>query len=191
MWGELLTDSILRPRAAARRVLDAPVPPGVVVEAAVAVACLGVVLAWTAMRLAGGAVDPLTAAVLSRPLLGAAAQIAMMAGIAFLTWWLGGRFGGRGDALGAAKLVVWLNCVTLAIQAAQLVTLVFAPPLAGFIAVATLFWLFWAYANFTAELHDFTSPFIVLGVTVLTALGLVFGFALIAALLGVTPQGAQ
>lgn len=190
MWGEILTDSILRPRLAAKRVLALPLSPQAVVEAAVAVSCLGVVLGYAAVRLAGGAVDPLSAAVLSRPLLGAATQIAVMAAVAFLAWGIGARLGGRGDALGAAKVVVWLNAVTLVIQAFQLVALVFAPPLASFMAIATLLWLFWAFANFTAELHDFASPFIVLGVTVLTAVGLVLGLALIATLLGVSPEGA-
>jgi hypothetical protein len=182
MWGEILTDSILRPRLAAKRVLALPLPPRAVVEAAVAVASLGVVLGFAAVRLAGGGIDPLSAAMLSRPLLGAAVQIAVMAGIAFLAWGIGARLGGRGDALGAAKVVVWLNAVTLVIQAFQLV--------ARFMALATLLWLFWAFANFTAELHDFTSPFIVLGVTVLTAVGLVLGLALVATLLGVSPEGA-
>ena len=190
MWGELLTDSILRPRLAARRLLALPLAPRVVVEAAVAVACLGVVLGYAAVRLAGGAVDPLSAAMLSRPLAGACAQIVVMAGIAFLAWGVGARLGGRGDALGAVRIVVWLNVVTLVIQAFQLVAIVFAPPLASFMAIATLLWLFWAFANFTAELHDFASPFIVLGVTVLTAVGLVLGLALIATLLGVSPEGA-
>lgn len=86
MWGEILTDSILRPRLAAKRVLALPLSPQAVVEAAVAVSCLGVVLGYAAVRLAGGAVDPLSAAVLSRPLLGAATQIAVMAAVAFFAW---------------------------------------------------------------------------------------------------------
>lgn len=190
MWGEILTDSILRPRRAARRLLALPVTPRVVAEGAVAVACLGVVLGYAAVRLAGGGVDPISAAMLSRPLVGAAAQIALMAGIAFLAWGIGARFGGRGGALGAATIVVWLNAVSLVIQAFQLVAIVLAPPLASFMVIATLLWLFWAFANFTAELHDFASPFIVLGVAVLTAVGVVLGLALVAALLGVSPEGA-
>lgn len=190
MWGEILTDSILRPRRAARRLLAVPVTPRVVAEGAVAVACLGVVLGYAALRLAGGGVDPISAAMLSRPLVGAAVQIAAMAGVAFLAWGIGARFGGRGDALGAAKIVVWLNAVSLVIQAFQLVAIVLAPPLASFMAIATLLWLFWAFANFTAELHDFASPVIVLGVAVLTAVGVVLGLALVATLIGVSPEGA-
>lgn len=190
MWGEILIDSILRPRLAARRLYALPVPPGTVVEAAGAVACLGILLGYAALVMTGGGVDPVSAAALAVPLVGAAVQIAVMAGIAFLTWWLGARFGGRGDALGAAKAVVWLNVVMLAFQAAQLILLPIVPPLAAFIAVATLFWLFWAYANFTAELHGFASPFMVLGVAVLTAVGLALAFAAIASQLGFTPGGA-
>ena len=190
MWGELLIESLLRPRLAARRLYALPIAPGTVVEVAAVVACLGILLGYAALVMTGGGIDPVSAAALAVPLLGAAIQLAVMAGIAFLTWWLGARFGGRGDALGAAKAVVWLNVVMLAFQAAQLVILPIAPPVAAFIAVATLFWLFWAYANFTAELHDFASPFMVLGVAVLTAVGLALALAAIASELGFTPGGA-
>ena len=190
MWGDLLLDSLLRPRLAARRLYALPIGPGTVAEVAAVVACLGILLGYAALMMTGGGVDPVSAAALAVPLLGAAIQLAVMAGIAFLTWWLGARFGGRGDPLGAAKAVVWLNVVMLAFQAAQLVLLPIVPPAAAFIAVATLFWLFWAYANFTAELHDFASPFMVLGVAVLTAVGLALGLAAIASELGFTPGGA-
>lgn len=190
MWGDLVIESLLSPRRAARRLLDLPIPAAAVAEAAAAIACLGVVLGYAALRLAGGQVDPVTSAALRTPLLGAAVQLGAMAGIAFLTWWLGARFGGKGDALGAAKAVVWLNAVTLCIQAVQLAALVLSPPLASAIALAALLWLFWAFANFTAELHDFASPFVVLGVAVLTAVGLAIGFMALASLTGFTPEGA-
>ena len=51
MWGELLIDSLKRPRAAARRVLDAGIPTPQLVEAAVLVAVVGVVLGYLALRL--------------------------------------------------------------------------------------------------------------------------------------------
>ena len=86
-------------------------------------------------------------------------------------------------------LVVWLNAMTLLIQIVQLVLLLVAPPLAGFLAIATLFWLMWAYANFVTELHGFASPVMVLGVTVLSVVVLMLGLTLIAAILGFSPSG--
>lgn len=190
MWGDLLIESLASPRAAARRLLALPLPPAAVAGAGVAVVCLGVVLGYAALSLAGNRIDPITRAALAAPLAGALVQLAVLAGIVWLTWWLGARFGGRGDLLGAAKTVVWLNVVTLAAQAVQLAALALSPPLAQAIALASLLWLFWAFANFTAELHDFTSPFIVLGVAVLTAVGLAIGFMSLASLLGFTFEGA-
>lgn len=187
MLPQLVIDSLIRPRQAARRLLALDLPPDLVAPAAVAATCAGVVLAYGAMLLSGGAVDPVSAAILRSPMVGAALQLAMMLVFAFLTFRVGRLFGGRGDFWGSARVIVWLNVVTVAIQALQLVALALAPPLAGFIAVATLFWLLWAYANFVAELHGFQQPFVVLGVVVLLVIGLVFGLTMLAAILGIAP----
>lgn len=190
MWRELAIETLVRPRAAARRVLALDLPAAALVQAAAAVACIGLVLGFAALRLGGGEADALSEAVLSSPFIGALAQFGMMALIAMLTYRIGRLFGGRGDFWGAVTAVVWLSAVTLGIQVAQLVALALVPPLAGLIAIATLLWLLWAFANFVAELHGFESPLVVVGVVVLTTVVLVFGLTLVAAVLGVTPQGA-
>ena len=77
------------------------------------------------------------------------------------------------------------------IQVVQLVALALVPPLAAVVAIATMIWVFWAYANFVAELHGFGNAFIVLGAVVLTAIVLFFGMAMLFAILGITPQGAS
>ncbi len=187
MLGELLIESLIRPRAAARRLFALEIPAEAVAPAAAAAACAGVVLAYAAMVLSGGAVDPVSEWVLRAPILGAAMQLGMMLLFALLTWRVGRLFGGTGGFWDAARLVVWLNVVTLAIQAAQLAALALIPPLAGLIALATLFWLLWAFASFVAELHGFEQPFMVLGVVLLLVVGAVFGLTMIAAILGITP----
>ncbi len=75
------------------------------------------------------------------------------------------------------------------VQAAQLVALAVVPPLATVLAIATILWALWAFANFVAELHGFQNPFIVLAVVILTAIVVFFGIAMIFAILGITPQG--
>ena len=62
------------------------------------------------------------------------------------------------------------------------------PPVATILAIATIVWALWAFANFVAELHGFQNPFIVLGAVILTAIVLFFGTAMIFAILGITPQ---
>jgi hypothetical protein len=189
MWGELLIDSLKRPRAAARRVLDVGIPTPQLVEAAVLVAVVGVVLGYLALLMSPEAVDVVSAAVIHNPLLGAAAQLAVMAVAVFLTVRIGRLFGGKGTTAGALALVVWLNAVMVLIQAAQLVALAVLPPLATVLAIATILWALWAFANFIAELHGFQNPFIVLAVVVLTAIVVFFATAMFFAILGITPQG--
>jgi hypothetical protein len=190
MWGALVIDSLKRPRLAARRILDAGVPDGTVLEAAVLVTCAGMVLGYLALQLTAEATDVVSAAVLRNPLLGAAAQLAAMAVIVFLTVRIGRLFGGRGELWGAAALVVWLNAMLVLIQAGQLVALALVPPLAALLAVAAMVWALWAYANFIAELHGFQNPVIVLGAVVLTGIMLFFGTAMLLAILGFTPREA-
>jgi hypothetical protein len=189
MWGQLVIDSLVRPRTAAQRVLAFEIGWSPLAQIAVAIACIGMVLGYAAMAFSGGPVDPMSAAVLSRPLIGAATQLGVMALIVALTVRIGRAFGGVGGPWGATMLVVWLNAMTLLVQVVQLVLLVLAPPLAGILAIAMLVWLLWAYSNFAAELHGFASPVMVLGVSVLSLVALVLGLTLLAAILGLSPTG--
>jgi hypothetical protein len=190
MWGELVIDSLIRPRAAARRVLALGVPLAELLQAAVLVTCAGMVLGYLALRASPGAIDAISAAVLASPLVGAAVQLGVLALIVVLTTRIGRLFGGGGDLLGALALIVWLNVMMLLIQVVQLVTLVVVPPLASVLAVITLVWLVWAFANFVTELHGFQNPLLVLGGTVLTMIVLFFTVAMLLAMLGLTPQEA-
>jgi hypothetical protein len=191
MWRELLIDSLIRPRAAARRLLAEQIPAPVVLQAAVLVAAAGVVLGYFALLLSPDAIDVVSAAVIGNPLLGALAQLGVMGVVAVLTVRIGRLFGGTGGIEGALTLVVWLNTVMVLIQAAQIVALALVPPVAALLAVLTVFWAVWAYANFIAELHGFQNPFIVLGAVVLTAIVLFFFTAMLLAMLGITPQGVS
>jgi Yip1 domain len=190
MWGQLVIDSLRRPRLAARQILAVGLADGTVVEAAVLVTCVGIVLGYLALLLTPGGVDMVSAAVLANPLLGAGVQLAAMAVVVFLTVRIGRLFGGRGELWGAAALVVWLNAMLVLIQAGQLVALALVPPLAALVAIAAMVWALWAYANFIAELHGFQNPVIVLGAVVLTGIMLFFGTAMLLAILGFTPREA-
>jgi hypothetical protein len=188
MWGQLVIDSLARPRTAARQVLGLGLSEGPLLQAAVLVTCVGMLLGGLAVRLSPGAVDPVSAAVIRNPLIGAAAQLAIMAVIVVLTVRIGRLFGGQGGVWEALALVVWLDVVMVLIQGVQLVLLLLVPPLAAILAVATLFWAVWAYANFVAELHGFRNPVVVLGAVVVTAIVLFFSTAMLLEILGLTPQ---
>jgi len=191
MLGQLIVDSVMQPRKAARIVLGYAIDLGPLLQAALAITCLGMVLGFVAVAVGGGPADPVSAALIASPLAGAGVQFAVMLALAVLTFRIGRLFGGTGDFPGALTIMVWLNTVMLAIQVVQIVAMVVLPPLASIVALLAIFWLLWAFANFTAELHGFGSPFIVLGVSILSVIVLVFGLTMLAAILGITPQGVR
>ncbi len=190
MLRQLILDTLLRPRAAAREILKIGFAPENLVQAAVAVTSLGMVLAFTAARMTPGGVDPVTTAILQAPLLGAAMQLGVMGLIVVATALIGRQFGGTGDISGALALIVWLNLVLLAIQLVQIAALLVMPPLATLLGFATLFWLLWAFACFVTELHGFSNPLKVLVGVIACMIVLFFGLTLALAFLGFGPQGA-
>ncbi len=189
-WRDLVVDSVVRPRQAARGVMGLGVPQNVVLTAAIAVTCAGLVLTWAMVLVGPGVVDGVTAAIFGNPILSAAAEFVGMLLVAFVTARVGRALGGTGTFQEALTLIVWLNAVMLLVQFAQLVLMVVAPPIAGMIGLATLLWALWVFANFVAELHGFRNPLMVLGGVILTAIVLVFAISILFAILGVMPQGA-
>ena len=190
LWVELAKDSLLRPRVAARRLLRLNVGQAQLLQLAVLVTCLGIILAYAALRLSSGSVDAVSAWVLDTPLLGALVEFGIMAVIAVLTYRVGALFGGTGTFWDAVALVIWLNTMLLLIQIAQLLTLATVPSLAAVLAIFAVFWALWAYANFVTELHGFDNPFMVLGGVILTAIVLFISLAMLFAMFGITPRGA-
>jgi len=191
-WRDLVVDSVMRPREAARGVLGLGVPQNVVLMAAVAVTCAGLVLGWVGMMMTpgAGAIDGVSAAILGNPLLSAGAEFAGMLIVAGLTARIGRAFGGTGGFWDALTLIVWLNAILILIQIVQIVLLAVAPPIAGMVALAALFWAIWVFASFVAELHGFLNPMKVLGGVILTAIVLFFVVSILLAMSGLMPQGA-
>lgn len=191
MWVQLVIDTLVRPRGAARQLLGLDLALGILVQAAVLTACLAMVLGYAAVQLSPpGTSDAVSEALIGQPLRGAALQLVMMAAAAGLTARIGRLFGGTGSLRGALALVVWLNMMMVILQVVQLAALLFWPPLAVLIALGTLFWALWAFVSFVAELHGFGNALLVLAGTVLTLIVLFFGIAMLLAILGITPKGA-
>jgi hypothetical protein len=191
MWGQLVIDTLVRPRGAARQVMDAGVPPMYLLQGAVLVTCLAMVLNFVALKLISVAVDPLTAAMLSSPIIGVVEQLLFLFVTVVLTVRIGRLFGGKGGFWAGLALLVWLNMVAVLVMVAQVVVLLLVPSvdaLVGVVAFAPLLWLVWVYANFVAELHGFQNPFFVLGAMILTAMVLFFALATLLTMLGFAPQ---
>jgi hypothetical protein len=189
IWGELIVDSLVRPRLAARRVLEMRLPFAVLVEAALAVTSVGMILGFIAVRLNAAALDPSTAFILGNPLIGALFQLGILAVGVFFVVRIGRLFGGTGDTGGALAIIVWLDLVMVLIQAAQIVSLVLFPPLATLLSLAAVIWVLWAMANFVGELHGFDNTVVVLGGVILSMTVLFLGVAVLLAFLGAPTQG--
>lgn len=189
-WGRLILESLLQPRDAARKVLAVRVGFDALLEAALAVTCIGMVLAFIAVRLSPGALDPSTTFVLANPLLGAAFQLCVLAAVVGGIVHVGRFFGGKGGVTGALATVVWLDFVMLLIQALQIGAIVLVPPIATFLSIAAVIWVIWAMACFVSELHGFQNPIVVMGGVVLSMAVLFFGIALVLTFIGAPLEGA-
>lgn len=183
-WGELILDSLLRPKVAARRVLGLGLPFGLLLEAALAVTCLGMILGFLAVQLNPGALDPSSALILRNPLLGALFQLGVLAAGVMFILRIGRFFGGAGSLEGALAIVVWLDFVMVAIQAVQVAALALFPPIATLLALGAVLWVLWALACFVGELHGFDNTVVVLGGVILSMTVLFLAMAFVLTLLG-------
>jgi Yip1-like protein len=182
MWGQLVIDSLLRPRAAARRILGMPLSALSLVEAAVLVSCGGTLVIYLAAHevpaLAGGEFGDLTGS----PFLATVLNVVQIVAIAAAAVWVGRRFGGTGELSGAVALVVWYNFVSMILVAALLGAYLLAPLLALVLGLAFCFWLVWAPVSFVAELHGFANALVVLAGLLLTMLALFLAMNVVAML---------
>lgn len=188
MWLELARDSVIAPRAAARRLLALRFGQVELLMATLVVTCAGIILAYAALQLGTAPIDAVSARLLGMPLVGALLEFVITVIIGYLTWRIGRLFGGQGAFWDAMLLVVWLNTMLLMLQVAQLAALATVPAIAAALAFVGILWALWAYANFVTELHGFENPFMVLGGVVLTAIVLFFALATLFAILGLTPR---
>jgi hypothetical protein len=184
----LLRDTFTAPRPTMRRLLDAGLPLGAMAEALVLVAVISAILSEITIFLTpvpggsemirGMAGGPLAIAVLQLVLL-----VLIVTGIDRV----GRSMGGQGDLTGAIVVVVWMQVVMIALQLAQLVTLVLVPPLASLIGLLSIAVFFWMMSSFVAELHRFDSLGRVFAALLLGFVGLALVLTLILSLLGIAP----
>jgi hypothetical protein len=187
VWGELVIDSLKRPRLAARRILGLDLPADTLVQAATLVACGGTLLFYLAARVVPPPADAEFAAFVRRPLLATVLNLVQLGLMAALATWVGRLFGGVGSLAGATALVVWYNLVSLLLLALLLLAIVVLPPLGIVLAFAFCLWMVWVPANFVAELHSFQNAAVVFAGLLLTLLALFIVLNLAFMLLGLAP----
>lgn len=121
--------------------------------------------------------------VMDSPLRTAGLQGVLLLAIVQLVWWLGRVRGGTGSFADALLVMVWLQFIMLAVQAAQLVLMLVSPPLAAIANLAGFVLFVWLLTNFVAELHGFHSLVAVLGGIIFGMILLAFGLAILLLLL--------
>lgn len=173
------------PDAAARDLLARRWTRDVQWSALVALACLSVVIGQLTILASG--IDPAALAPVQRmPFVMAAIQIATIWFTAFSLWRVGRRFGGADDPQGAMTLVIWLEALLVAVQAAALL-LLGVPVVSSIVLLGGTALAFWCFVRFAMVLHGFERPFVVAFATIVVAFFVLTGAAIAVGLLGLAP----
>jgi hypothetical protein len=153
----LLRRTLADPRGVARDLVALQLPLPALWLAMALIAALSAILAhltFTSMMMrmpeGGGFALP-------SPIATAVVQFGVLAMMSLAVHQIGRRFGGRGTQAGAAVIVIWVQFVLVALQAAQLVALFVLPPVADLLGLAGIALFLWLLTAFVAELHGFRS----------------------------------
>lgn len=179
----MLRDSVAEPQETADRLLALRPTTGVVVQAAVLVSVLDALILGV---LGGGELAvPTPAGEMSfSPLAHAAVLLASLA-LSAGALQIGGRMlGGRGRFEEALLLVVWLEVVSIAVQAVTVIAALILPPLAGLVGLLGVAILLWCLVHFNRALHGFAGLGRTIAALLLGAVVVVLGLSALLAVLG-------
>ena len=123
------------------------------------------------------------------PITYAMIQMAVLVIMVFAVFWIGRAMGGTGGFGDAILLIAWLQAIMTLLQVAQTIAILLIPALGVIIAVASFMLFFWLLSNFIAELHGFTSIPKVLGMILISMIGLTFGMTILLSIIGISMPG--
>lgn len=152
----------LRNPAQAVRVLQSlDLPMAVRWMGLIVIVSLSSILASLAMRI----FPVLTESSLNLPDLSPISRAGLQLGGMVLSAWLvagiGRAFGGRGDFPDALLILVWLECLMLAVQALQIVVMLLFPLFGSMLGIAALLAMVWLSVQMIKELHGFRNAALV------------------------------
>lgn len=180
----MLRDSVAEPQETADRLLALRPATGVVLQAAVLVSVLDALILGL---LGGGASSMPTPAGGEMTLLPFAHAAVLFASLILSAGALqvGGRMlGGKGRFEEALLLIVWLEVVSIAVQAVTLIAALILPPLAGLLGLVGLAILLWCLVHFNRALHGFAGLGRTVAALLLGAVVVVLGLSALLAVLG-------
>lgn len=152
----------LRNPAQAVRVLQSlDLPMAVRWMGLIVIVSLSSILASLAMRI----FPVLTESSLNLPDLSPISRAGLQLGGMVLSAWLvagiGRAFGGQGDFPDALLILVWLECLMLAVQALQIVVMLLFPLFGSMLGIAALLAMVWLSVQMVKELHGFRNAALV------------------------------
>lgn len=182
----LARETVVDPRAGARRIILARVPMNARWLALALVVVLTVIFSQISVALMMG-----PSSMMGVPAAGPAGSILLQAGvllfIAVAIHQVGRMMGGLGSFPDAMLLTACLQGLMILVQVVQIVALMLLPPLAGIVGLMGFGVFLWVLTGFVAELHGFRSLLGVFGMIIFTAVTLAFLIALLLAMSGVAP----
>jgi len=95
------------------------------------------------------------------PISRAGLQLGGMVLSAWLVAGIGRAFGGQGDFPDALLILVWLECLMLAVQALQIVVMLLFPLFGSMLGIAALLAMVWLSVQMVKELHGFRNAALV------------------------------
>ena len=179
----------LRNPAQAVRVLQSlDLPMAVRWMGLIVIVSLSSILASLAMRL----LPVLTESSLNLPDLSPISRAGLQLGGMVLSAWLvagiGRAFGGRGDFPDALLILVWLECLMLAVQALQIVVMLLFPLFGSMLGIAALLAMVWLSVQMIKELHGFRNAALVFLGTMGAGLLTLIVLSVLAGALGLMPD---
>jgi Yip1 domain len=174
--------SVADPRAGARGLLALDVPLPARTAGLLLMAVVSALLMHLGFQILPPADDPVTLFMMASPIRTAVMQWLFLLASVLLIHRIGRAWGGQGSLADTLLVVVWLQVIMLAVQVAQLLTLLIAPPLAALVGLAGMGLFLWLITGFIAELHGFASRGAVLAGLLVSFFALAMVVAIVLAL---------
>lgn len=186
---QFVRDGLLRPRIAARYLLDLNLSMSVIAQAAVLLAVLSTLALFFIYDLMERySTDPIE--IVTPPLLiSIFVQLVFIALCSYVVTLLSPAFGKKVPFRASAAIFVWFNLLQLAASVAGLLTVLLFGLLAFFVPIIPLIWTIWAIGKYWGELVENESNFMGFVLVVAAILITLPILGLLVALLGLPTAG--
>ena len=182
----LALETIQSPRSAAKKIMSLNLSLDVFWSGLFLVAAINSIIYSFSLLFSDTSMLP---ALFSNPVL----FFVIVTGVLILTihgfYWTGRAIGGKGEFGDLLALLVWLQALRAVAQLVMFVLMVVSPVLGQLFSLGVGILGLWITVNFITEALHLPSVLHAVGVVVLAAVGIVFGLAILAGLIGLGAMG--